>query len=89
MSINEITHTDLLRPVQFNQSRAPEIAAEIKATSDAKGDTNDLTYGTGSSPQSSHGIGYKGVREYKERLEIKKIITQTDEDYFLELGSDF
>jgi len=52
-------------------------------------DTDELTFGTGNSKQSPHGIGAKAVREYKSALEIKKIATQTDEEYLLELGSDF
>lgn len=57
----------------------PEGIAQRKAVSDAKNDTDDLTFDGAS--KGSRGLAYKAVREYNDNKELTRLF---DEAYYYE-----
>ncbi len=66
----------------INNYRPEELTTQRKITSDAKNDTEDLTFdnkGRG----SSHGNAAAKVREIKDKLDMNKLFD--DNEYFEEM----
>ena len=70
--------------MSINNYRPEELASTRKAASDIKNATDDLTFSR-SATNSSHGMAARAVRDRKDRLELRALSCQTEEDYFNEL----
>ena len=72
--------------MSYNQFESPyrprELAAERKAASDIKNDTDSLTFGA-SAKSNVRAKAYRDSRDKKDRMEISKLRQQTDEELML------
>lgn len=64
--------------------RPQELIENRKAVSDALNNTDELSF-TNSKKKSSHGEAAAAVRNKASIMNIQKLCTQTDTDYFEEL----
>ncbi len=64
----------------INNYRPEELTTQRKITSDAKNDTDDLVF-KGDSNNGSRANAYRGVREFKDNLELSKLF---DEAYSID-----
>ncbi len=74
MSINTLCPTELME--------------QRKITSDRKNNTNALTHAN-SGLDSSHGKARQKREAIQDKLDIKALETQTDDDYFYSLIEEF
>jgi len=70
--------------MSINNYRPEELTNQRKVTSDAKNDTNDLTFDN-KGKRSSHGEAAAGVRAFKDNRLIDSLLSHDDRLYFEEV----